>query len=70
MVCGGAGEEGRLGVFRAYIMSTHFSNFVIPAKAGIHHLMVIFQMHCPMKPEVPVMDSRIRGNDEHFSSLR
>ncbi len=40
---------------------THFipsANFVIPAKAGIHHLTVRFGMMGS------VMDSRLRGNDE------
>jgi hypothetical protein len=32
------------------------NNFVIPAKAGIHHL--------PMKFPPPVMDPRLRGGDE------
>jgi hypothetical protein len=40
------------------------SLFVIPAKAGIHHLTVNFQLRSPAKPEVPVMDSRFRGNDD------
>ena len=33
-----------------------FPTFVTPAKAGSHHL--------PMKFIAPVMDSRLRGNDE------
>jgi hypothetical protein len=45
----------------------HFSpSFVIPAKAGIHHLPFMLSLRWLMKPEVPGMDSRFRGNDEGF----
>jgi hypothetical protein len=36
--------------------SFSFTNLVTPAQAGVHHLPDNFQ--------VPVMDSRLRGNDE------
>ena len=64
---GQAGGGGNRGTGRAdhkplkgllmLIAQACFSpNFVIPAKAGIHHLL----------PKLPVqeMDSRVRGNDE------
>ncbi len=38
------------------IATASTQNFVTPAKAGVHHL--------PMKFRVPVMDIRLRGNDE------
>jgi hypothetical protein len=36
-------------------------SFVIPAKAGIHHL--------PLKFKPPVMDPRLRGGDEVFEGV-
>jgi hypothetical protein len=41
-----------------------YPHFVIPAKAGIHHLSVRFRLTVPEEIDRLVMDSHLRGNDE------
>ena len=42
----------------------YYPDFVIPAKAGIHHRNERLSRHSFRKLLAQVMDSRLRGNDE------